>query len=361
MDLRDYGWSQVWQTAFEAQAREHPGALPARVLRQDRHHYLLATPSGESDAQISGKYRHEALGPAEFPAVGDWVAAERLPGEARAVIHALLPRRGAFARRAPGAETLAQVAAANVDAALIVMGLDGDYNLRRLERYLTLVWDSGAAPVVILNKRDQCPDAEARVEEAGWSAAGAPVLALSALTGEDLALLAPRLLPGQTAVLLGSSGAGKSTLLNRLLGEERQRTAAVREDDSRGRHTTTHRELLRLPSGALVIDTPGMRELQLWAGEESLDRTFADIAALSEQCRFRDCGHDNEPGCAVQAAVESGALAPERLASYRKQLGELAYLARQQDRRLQLEEKQKWKTIHKAQKELQKRRTREGR
>jgi len=263
-----------------------------------------------------------------------------LEGGAR--IARVLPRRTAFSRKEPGAVTRAQVIAANIDVLFVVAGLDGDFNLRRLERYLLLARESGARPVVVLNKSDLRADAE---EAAILAAAlGAPVVTTSALDGRGLAALEAHIAPYQTAALTGSSGVGKSTLLNRLLGSERQRVQEVRESDSRGRHTTVRRELFLAPTGWLIVDTPGLRELQLWAGAESVDLAFADIADLAQRCRFRDCRHQGEPGC----AVASGGIDEGRLASYAKLQREAAHLERQQNQRSALEEKRRIKRIHRA-------------
>ena len=313
-----------------------------------KHLYRVVTSEGEVAAEIAGRLRHEAKGPEDFPAVGDFVVLALRQGEERAIIHAVLPRRGRLSRKAPGNVTSEQVLAANIDTLFLMAGLDGDFNTRRLERTLVLAWDSGAEPVLLLTKADLSPDVEGRVAEVQALAPAASVIAVSARDGQGLAALERWLRPGKTVTLLGSSGVGKSTLLNRLLGDERQRTFAVRESDSRGRHTTTHREMFVLPGGALVVDTPGLRELQLWGDEEDLDLSFVDITALATVCRFTNCRHDSEPGCGVQAAIASGALARERLVSYRKLEAELLHVERQKDQRLQLEQKAKWKAIHKA-------------
>jgi len=271
-----------------------------------------------------------------------------LPQEHRATIQAILPRRTRFSRKVAGGNTQEQVVAANIDTVFLAQGLDGDFNLRRLERYLLLAWDSGARPVIILNKADLCEDVEARVREVEGVAAGTPVHVMSAKLGEGLDEVQPYLAPGETVALLGSSGVGKSTLINRLLGVERLRTAEVRASDSRGRHTTTWRELILLPNGALVIDTPGLRELQLWDGGASARSVFPDIEALAADCHFRDCEHEQEPRCAVRLAAQEGHLAPERLESYRKLRREANYLASRQDQAAQLETKRKWRAIHRA-------------
>jgi ribosome biogenesis GTPase len=264
------------------------------------------------------------------------------------MVHAVLPRRTMFSRRAAGDREQEQVIAANVDLALIVCGLDGDFNLRRIERYLTLADACGVDAAIVLNKSDVCADLSARLDEAAQVAGGAPVIAISANSAQGIEPALRLLRPGQTIALLGSSGVGKSTLVNRLLGEERQLVQEVRASDSRGRHTTTHRELLPLPQGGALIDTPGMRELQLWAGRDSLDSAFADIAVLAAGCRFRDCSHAVEEGCAVQAAIQAGELDASRWASYRKLRAEIAWHARQTDVQAAQATKKKWKAIHKA-------------
>ncbi len=330
LNLSNIGWDDKFEALFEPQRRE--GRVPARVVKQFRERYVVAGEGGELSAEVSGRFRHEATSPSDYPAIGDWTAVE-LAGPGRGVIHSVLPRRSVFLRKEAGGITEAQVLAANVDTVFLVAGLDGDFNLSRLERYLTAAWDSGASPVVVLNKSDLRPDLDTARTEVERIAIGAPVVIVGARDGLNLDALEPFLAPGKTVALLGSSGAGKSTLINRLLGEERLQTRPVREDDSRGRHTTTHRELVALPGGALLIDTPGLRELGLWTGDDSLERAFDDIAALAAGCRFADCRHEAEPGCAVRAAVETGALDPRRLESYLKQRKELRYLALKQDER----------------------------
>src|SRR5581483_1381623 len=256
-----------------------------------------------------------------MPVVGDWVAA-RIVGPGQAIVDAVLPRRTLFSRRAAGRREDQQPIAANIDVVFLVCGLDGDFNLRRLERYLTLAAESGASPVIVLNKADTCADLAARIEETAEVAASAPIVACSARNAEGLDELGTFLGDGRTVALLGSSGVGKSTILNRLLGEERFRTNEVRESDSRGRHTTTHRELVALPQGGALIDTPGMRELQLWASQESVEATFDEIAGIAAGCRFRDCSHNGEAGCAVADAVARGEIGEDRMASYRKLMAE---------------------------------------
>jgi len=279
--------------------------------------------------------------------VGDWVAITA-PGEGRrGVIQIILPRRSKFSRKVAGRETTEQVVAANIDTVFLMMGLDGDYNLRRIERYLITARDGGAAPVVVLNKADVCDEVDARVREVQEVAQSAPVHAVSTKGDGVIDTLDPYLAPGRTIALLGSSGVGKSTLVNRLVGHQMQATRAVRVTDHRGRHTTTRRELIVVTGGALLIDTPGLRELQLWDGAGGMDQTFDDIEALGAGCRFRDCRHDAEPGCAVKAAAEAGQLDLSRLDSYRQLHRERAFLAAQQDERASQERKRQARTISK--------------
>ena len=343
ISLAELGWNSSCQEHFAA--FKDLGYQASRVIREHKEAYQLCTERGELSGEVSGRFRHQAQSKDDFPAVGDWVAVEGRPGEAKATIHAVLPRKSAFSRTAAGGKTEAQVVAANVDTAFLVSGLDGDFNVRRIERYLTLAWDSGSAPVVVLNKSDVCPEVEARVDEVERIAIGVPVLPISAVEGRGLDSLRERLGPGRTGVFLGSSGVGKSTLINALLGTARMKVRAVRQDDSHGRHTTTHRELIVLPGGGIVIDTPGMRELQLWSDEAGLKQAFDDIAALAEQCRFRDCAHRSEPGCAIRRAIKLGTLDARRYESYLKLNRELRYLDARQDQRERLLEKAQWKKI----------------
>jgi len=324
--LEELGWNSYF-------ASHYVNGTPGRVALATRKHFVVWTEEGEVEATASGRLRHlNTL----CPCVGDWVL---LRGQS--VIESVLPRRTELLRKSPGKGVREQVLAANVDVLLVVAGLDGDYNPRRIERYLVLARDSGARPVLLLNKADLRGDVTNVIRAAGQFAPGVPVLAISALAGWGLDELPKRVGWGETAALIGSSGAGKSTILNRFLGEDRQRTASVRERDSRGRHTTTHRELVRMPEGWFLMDLPGLRELQLWADPEQIDDTFSDIVGLAAGCRFRDCSHQHEPGCAVRAAaIDEG-----RLQSYYKLKRELAYLDRDIDVRLARETKRRCKII----------------
>jgi ribosome biogenesis GTPase len=337
-DLEALGWDAFFASGFEQYETE--GLIPARVAVEHHGFYELIAAEGELGGVPAGRLKFDG----DEPAVGDWVAVEKLPGERKAVIRAVLPRRTKFSRKESWKRTAEQVVAANVDLVFIVSGLGHDFNLRRLERYLTAAWQSGAQPVVVLTKLDLVDDAEERVAEVESIAPGVPVHAISNVTGEGLDELGGHLLRGRTIALLGSSGVGKSTLINRLLGSELLPTAEV-SADGRGRHATTRRELVRLPGGGLLLDTPGMRELQLWAGEDSLDDAFADVAALAAACRFADCSHEQEPDCAIRAALADGTLAPERFESHRKLQRELRALAIRQDARLRSEERKKWRRL----------------
>ena len=344
--LSKLGWSEADASGFAPWAAA--GLVPARVVAGHTRFLRVVSAAGEETAEPSGSLRHAASGPQALPSVGDWVALR--PGAAgdRGVIVAVLPRRTAFIRRAAGARAVAQVLAANVDTVFLVMGLDGDFNPRRLERALVLAWQSGASPVVLLNKADVADDLAARRQQIEHVAPGVPVCVVAAKHGQGLEALAPWLLPARTVALLGSSGVGKSTLVNRLLGREKQRTHEVRPGDQRGRHTTTERELIELPSGALLIDTPGLRELQLWSDGSGLEVAFEDVSALAACCRFRDCSHDNEPGCAVRLAVVDGRLSAARLASYLKLSAELKALEVREDPLKRRAERGRWKAIYKS-------------
>jgi ribosome biogenesis GTPase len=322
--LQQFGWDSGWEEAY---ARLSPPDLrPARVILAHTHIYTVVTGEGERLARVSGRFRHAARERHEFPAVGDWVLCRMDAMGGRALIHGLLPRRTRVSRKVAGTTTDEQVVAANIDTIFIVMGCDADFNLRRLERYLVLARDSGAASVVLLNKADRVPDAAARRGEIAALVPEVPVVLLSAKTGLGFDELAHQLRPGQTIALLGSSGVGKSTIVNRLAGREILRTGEVREVDERGHHVTRHRQLVLLPGGAMVIDSPGMRELQLWDAAEAFSAAFEDIEELAERCRFRDCTHRTEPGCAVRHAAEEGELPRSRLDGYLKLAEERRHL-----------------------------------
>jgi ribosome biogenesis GTPase len=346
MRLDALGWCGFFAEQFAELADE--GLQPARVAAQHRNLYRIYTEQGELVAEIAGRLRHTADGPQDLPAVGDWVAVRARPQEGRATIHSLLARKSRFVRKAAGREVREQVIAANMDTVFLVAGLDRDFNLRRLERYLALTWESGAFPVVVLNKADLCADLPSAMAAASATAAGVAVHSVSCVRAEGLDALQPYLARGQTVALLGSSGVGKSTLINRLLGEDRLRTQPVRDGDDRGRHTTSHRQLIPLPGGALVIDTPGMRELHLWDAGDGLSSAFDELESLAAACFFPDCRHRDEPRCAVRQAVADGRLDQTRLDNYHKLQKELSYLRTRQDKGAQAAEKRRWRSIHKT-------------
>ena len=319
MDMQAWGFT----ARFAALANEYPELVPARVISQERGSWRVIHAGGEQIAQLSGRFRFDAAAE-EYPTVGDFVMLEADDAGSPALIRALLPRKSVFLRRAAGDALRAQAVAANVDIAFICMSLNQNFNLRRLERYLAAAWESGAMPAVLLTKADLCADTSQKRAEAAEVAAGVDVMCVSALEADGCDAVRAYLAPGRTIALIGSSGVGKSTLTNCLLGEAQLVTGGIR-GDGRGRHTTTRRELMLLPGGGCIIDTPGMRELGMWDAADGLERAFADIDALAQGCRFRNCSHNTEPGCAVRAAVAAGQLSAARLQSWRKLQAENAH------------------------------------
>jgi len=353
-NLAEIGFDSFFEKNF--QTLKIPDSVPARIISESKNSFQVYSRYGELTATISGKM-HYLAEEKIYPAVGDWVVIKPVINERKAIIHAVLPRKSKFSRKVAGERTEEQVVSANIDTVFIVSGLDGgrNLNLRRIERYLTLAWNSGATPVIVLNKVDLCPDVNTYISSVERIAPGISIHAVSATERTGLDTLKAYLTLGKTAAFLGSSGAGKSALINALLGVEKQETGEVRQDDRMGRHTTTRRELFILPDGGSVIDTPGMREIQMWAGEEDLEGAFHDIEVLAKNCRFKDCSHIIESGCAVRAATEQGELDPARLASYRKLQNELAYLASREEGSTRQYEKQRYKKIAKWVKELKNR------
>lgn len=331
-NLRSWGYDderhQVFLSTFAA-----PDVVPGRVVRDHKGFFRVQTIGGELIATLAGRLKHQALSASELPAVGDFVAVRTTPSHGRGVIAGVFPRTTIFKRRAAGEETVDQVVAANIDIVFLVTGLDGDFSMRRLERYLVLARDSGAQSVVLLNKEDVAKDRDEALRTAERVAGGCPVHLIGAKSRTGLDALAVYLTRGTTIAFLGSSGAGKSTLINAFLGEEIQATQSVREFDSKGRHTTTERQMFRLAGGALAIDTPGMRELQLWTADDDLGTSFDEIVSLAHECRFRDCSHAHEPGCAVRQAVLAKGVAEDRYNSYLKLRAELEATHRAKDER----------------------------
>jgi ribosome biogenesis GTPase / thiamine phosphate phosphatase len=347
-ELTSIGWTPALDAAF-APFRER-GLVAARVALEHNHVYRLLIPGGAADLLAEGRHG--------LPAVGDWVAVRLGPSGSRATIDAILPRRSQFSRKAPGRGTEQQVVAANIDVVLLVFSLDGPLKARRIERYLVPARQSGSRPVVVLNKADLCADVAAALSETAAVASGTPVFAVSAHDPHSLEPLRALATAGQTLALLGPSGAGKSSIINALAGRKILETGAVRSWDARGRHTSVHRQLVQLSDGGCVIDTPGLRELQVWESDDAADRVFEDLAAFAAQCRFRDCRHDREPGCAVKAAVEAGTLDARRYENYLTLGREREALDEKRAERSQLDERRHTKVVHKALKRMQRDRDR---
>lgn len=341
MQLEELGWNPY----FEAYRTEnnYSREIMGRVVAEYKHLYKVMTEDGEYLAEVTGKLRYQANNRAMFPAVGDWVVVQGLSGESRKLIVEICPRKSKISRKVAGAVVEEQIIASNIDVLFLVNALNHDFNLRKIERALILAWESGAQPVIILSKGDLCDDIESKIREVESIALGVPVHVITAIEENGWIEVRPYIESGKTVALYGSSGVGKSTLINSILGQELQRVNEVREGDDRGKHTTTHRELMLIPDGGLIIDTPGMRELQLWDADDGFSSTFEDIDRLVAQCHFGDCKHNNEPGCMVREALASGELEQKRYNNYLKMNKELDYINRKMSRNLRSESKAKGK------------------
>lgn len=352
MDLSDFGWDDGFEENFK-EFREQK-LLPARVIESNRLVYKLVSGEGELMGKLSGRFRHTCRSKSEFPTVGDWVAFKPSEHKGFVPIQGLLERKSRFSRKSAGKDSDEQVIAANIDTIFIVSGLDQDFNVRRLERYVTLATGSGAEFVFILNKADLCEDPEGVVEKIGCLFEGVPVYTLSALKNKGLEQITPYLKSGKTVVFLGSSGVGKSTIINWLLGEERQKTGEISDYSGKGRHITSSKNLIMLPGGAMVIDTPGLRELQLLGSGGGLKNAFADIEALARGCKYRTCTHTNEPRCAVLMAVDEGEISEKRLENYNRLKREIEYNAQRHDARFKNKRSKFWKNVSKKAKLIKK-------
>lgn len=348
MNIIDLGWNEHFSQEFQ-NFDGGDGLIPARVAKQNKQNYEILCELGNLNAHLSGSFSFFTESNADYPAVGDWIIVSKLPGEDKAIIHKLLARKTSFTRKIAGDKTEKQIIAANIDIVFLVVGLDRNFNLRRIERYLTLINRCGADLVILLNKSDVCRDVDARVQEVTEIAGDCPIHKLSAIN-DSCDFLSSYITRGKTVTMVGSSGTGKTTIINRILGENILQTGETSQKVSQGRHTTTWRELIVLPNGGIVIDTPGMRELQLWSDEEDLAKAFDDIEELSKNCKFRDCKHQEEPGCAVLQAIENGDLDSKRLVNYIKMSKEIRFLENRKEQRLAM--KKSWgKSISKLSKQ----------